>query len=104
MPACSLCGGPGMAAARRSATHEESTFCWTCLAKFEPELEFGSFVRSLVAIRPRPGGCPYCGWTERRLAETGLLGCPLCYESIESPLLAGFAKDAGTLPGTSNVK
>jgi protein-arginine kinase activator protein McsA len=38
----------------------------------------------------RDGSCPNCGWTENRLVETGMLGCPLCYEAFSDRVWKQF--------------
>jgi protein-arginine kinase activator protein McsA len=44
----------------------------------------------MIAAKARDGKCPNCGWTENRLIETGMLGCPLCYEAFGDPVWHQF--------------
>lgn len=45
-----------------------------------------------------PGQCPMCGLTFAKFKETGLLGCPDCYQAFEQPLssLLQRAHEGGT--------
>ncbi|MBX3119101.1 MAG: hypothetical protein KF784_08555 [Fimbriimonadaceae bacterium] len=69
-----------------------------------PEL---SLTTSLLAMRPPrrlANVCPSCGWTSQKVEETERVGCPLCYESLDAPILRSFragksSKDSG--PGSS---
>lgn len=36
----------------------------------------------MVRAPRNQGTCPYCQTTAAEVAETGLAGCPLCYESL----------------------
>jgi protein-arginine kinase activator protein McsA len=45
-------------------------------------------LRLLAAMRTKSAQsdvCPLCGWSVRRVVETGLLGCGLCYSSLAWP-------------------
>lgn len=45
----------------------------------------GRFHGLLRARASRKTTCPVCGWTQRQLTQTGLLGCGACYETLELP-------------------
>lgn len=46
------------------------------------QVGIGRFHTLLRARRSRNGICPVCGWTQAQLAETGLVGCGACYETL----------------------
>ena len=37
----------------------------------------------LKAEPVKTGECPFCGWTEDEYRVTRLVGCPLCYSSLD---------------------
>ncbi len=86
---CARCGSP--AAYRFGQEGEESTYCRACAERVGPR-DVVRLLGELTRERPDPNRpCPHCGWTRAQFSETGLLGCPLCYEVLEPEILAGFA-------------
>jgi hypothetical protein len=56
--------------------------CPACLDARFPGERLGSAISAFVR-NPRPvNQCPYCGWTQERLNESDLAGCPLCYQAL----------------------
>jgi protein-arginine kinase activator protein McsA len=41
------------------------------------------------------GDCPYCGTTQKELEDTGLAGCPLCYEAFPPAVWSQFGLELG---------
>ena len=50
----------------------------------------GALVESLAPgpYARTPERCPHCGWTEARIKDEGLVGCPLCYSIFEKAIRA----------------
>ena len=78
--ACAHCGSPSVFKVEEAG--EQVRLCRSCLDKQFPSMRLGLLTEALIAPKVRNGTCPNCGWTESRLNETGLLGCPLCYEAF----------------------
>ena len=80
---CALCGG----AANLTLNEEGSSspVCSSCLDRITPGMRLGSLGKQFLRSREANGICPYCGWTNAQVAETGFVGCPLCYEALEIP-------------------
>ena len=52
-----------------------------------PALIVGKLLEQAKAAAPRaPKACASCGTTMAHVRETGLVGCPLCYRSLEQEL------------------
>lgn len=69
---------------------ENGVSSWFCLPCLKSSSELGDIAQWLVSLRPqqtRLTMCPSCGWTVDKVEQTGHVGCPLCYESLDSPLL-----------------
>jgi protein-arginine kinase activator protein McsA len=43
----------------------------------------GRFLTLLHARKGKNRACPVCGWTQRQVKQTGLVGCGACYEAFE---------------------
>jgi len=43
------------------------------------------------------GVCPYCHCTQEEAIQTGLVGCPLCYEMLDTTALTHFGVQKGAL-------
>ena len=89
---CAVCG----AQARYRVAREDGTECYcdSCF-KRTPEGEWKPLLDSFARPLAPAGKCPHCGWTVERLEQTGLVGCPLCYEALDRGILAGFAPKPG---------
>jgi len=44
----------------------------------------------MLHAKRRPGICPNCNTLQASALETGLVGCPLCYEMFDEQALAHF--------------
>ena len=44
----------------------------------------------MLRARRVPGQCPNCGMKEEQAVDSGLVGCPLCYEMLSEASLAHF--------------
>ncbi|MFQ3586227.1 MAG: hypothetical protein SNJ74_06760 [Fimbriimonadaceae bacterium] len=69
-----------------------------------PELRVLTFLKSALADVSKAQRCPACGWTAAKIEETGLVGCPLCYEAVDSPLLDRFRGNFELVPPPECVK
>lgn len=47
-------------------------------------------LKSFKRPRNEVGPCPHCGCTQNQWKETGLVGCPLCYEVFRKDLSSHF--------------
>lgn len=85
MNACERCGAPAMISI---ANQSETTWlCDDCVRASEITPGLYDLLRSFILLPANKQSCPYCGWSATDLEQTELLGCPLCYESLKSPLL-----------------
>jgi protein-arginine kinase activator protein McsA len=51
-----------------------------------PLMQYGRELLSRFLVSPeRNGICPYCGTTFHQFLDSGVLGCPLCYDALEVP-------------------
>jgi protein-arginine kinase activator protein McsA len=77
---CSECGRP----ARLSATADGQTrrLCDRCLDSFLEQAGMARFLTSFVKPRAVADHCPHCQTTAKSVAETGMAGCPLCFEAF----------------------
>lgn len=69
-----------------------------------PELRVLTFLRTTLSDFARRSQCPACGWTSAKIEETGMVGCPLCYEGVDSPLLDRFRGNFELVPPPLCVK
>lgn len=81
---CAECGGAATLILTEGP--DRIALCVACVDRKFPELRLGSFKKQFMRPRKTDGACPNCGWTQQKLSETGLLGCPLCYEALEVPI------------------
>lgn len=85
---CAYCGGPSVF--RVDVAGDQARLCRSCLDKRYPELMLGTLAEALVMRKVSNGVCPNCGWTEAQLNNTGMLGCPLCYEAFSEDVWPRF--------------
>jgi protein-arginine kinase activator protein McsA len=82
MDCCAECGRQASLEIERDG--EPNPLCAACADGLVPGLRVGSLA---LGLRPRhresSGVCPHCGWTSQAIEETGLAGCPLCYEVFD---------------------
>lgn len=79
--ACSACGKDNGLTITEGG--EAVSLCPDCLDKRWPALRLGELTQSLR--RPTTQGkCPFCGTTDKQALDTGLVGCPLCYEALSA--------------------
>jgi protein-arginine kinase activator protein McsA len=82
---CAHCGGAATLIVREDGA--TSSICSSCLDRIMPGMRLGSLRKQFIRDREERGVCPYCGWTNQQVAETALMGCPLCYEALEMPVV-----------------
>ncbi len=81
---CAQCGGAATLNLREDGSN--SPICTACLDRLMPAMRLGSLRKQFLRDREERGFCPYCGWTTEQVQETGLVGCPLCYEALQIPV------------------
>jgi len=83
MPASALCDRCGRSATFRvSEAGVERWICESCLETVLGAIPLSEIAVAMVRAPRNQGTCPYCQTTAGEVAETGLAGCPLCYESL----------------------
>ncbi len=87
-PLCSHCGG---AVSFWLTDVSEAALCTACTDRALPELRIVGLRRAFSRPRRLDGTCPFCGWTTTQLAETALVGCPLCYEALDLGAIPSLA-------------
>src|SRR5579862_1294575 len=85
---CVNCGRSSVSKVEEAG--ETVRLCRSCLDKRYPELQLGPLIDALIPVEVQRGACPNCGWTETELNKTGLVGCPLCYESLGDHVWSHF--------------
>src|SRR6185312_8712555 len=75
--------------------------CAACTDRLAPGAGLSSFAAAFYRTKRVVGVCPNCGTTQDSAIETGLVGCPLCYEMLDNlavfALFALFAREQGFL-------
>ncbi|HRK22679.1 MAG TPA: hypothetical protein PLX06_12760 [Fimbriimonadaceae bacterium] len=89
---CSLCGA--RAGFRVRDAHGTTAYCESCIRR-TAEAPIAELLQAFRRPKAPKGVCPHCGWTDAKLEQTGMLGCPLCYEALDGQILAGFVPNAG---------
>ncbi|HWD41947.1 MAG TPA: hypothetical protein VG944_24110 [Fimbriimonas sp.] len=56
--------------------------CDSCLEEVVGLTGFVSLTKSFRRSRKPTDECPYCGTTAGKAIQTGLAGCPLCFEAL----------------------
>lgn len=88
---CSECG----AEARYRVTEAgvQTTLCGRCADELCGWIDLDALLSGFR--KPRAGGdeCPYCGTTRQQAVETGLVGCPLCYEVFPADVWHHYGLD-----------
>jgi protein-arginine kinase activator protein McsA len=77
---------------------------WACVACAEilaPRSDLPAIAAAMLRSKRRPGVCPNCGTQQADALETGLVGCPLCYEMFDDIALSHFGIARG---GWTEVK
>ena len=64
--------------------------CAACADNLAPGAGLSAIAGAMLHSRRRPGACPYCGAQQADALETGLVGCPLCYEMLDEEALSHF--------------
>lgn len=85
MRLCEFCNEPAPFVIR--ADELERHLCAKCLKLEEPVPGIADLLNKLVGPSKRTRICPHCGWKAEQVEHTGKVGCPLCYEALDSPLL-----------------
>jgi hypothetical protein len=81
MDRCNVCGGASVF--NVLADGASQTYCASCLDRAFPDIRPGALRKAFVRPRRLDGRCPHCGCSEQDMAETALVGCPLCYEALD---------------------
>ncbi len=70
--------------------------CSRCIDLLLPDAGLSSISLALCPPKRMLGICPYCKSTQEEALQTGLVGCPLCYEMLDAAALVhfGIAKGA----------
>ncbi len=88
-PRCSRCGGAATFWMIENST--ELPFCAACTDRELADVRISGLRKAFSRPRRFDGTCPYCGWTAQQLAESALLGCPICYEALDLHAIPGLA-------------
>ncbi|MBI4370728.1 MAG: hypothetical protein HY552_00375 [Elusimicrobia bacterium] len=66
----------------------KTALCGRCAAEVEPAAALNAVLEALAALggraRTHPGRCPTCRSSFADFRETGLFGCPDCYERFRT--------------------
>jgi|CXWL01.1.fsa_nt_gi protein-arginine kinase activator protein McsA len=90
MKPCENCSDPATFVVRTDDV--ERHFCSKCLRHEEPVLGIVDLLDRMAGPSKQTRICPYCGWKSSEVEHTGKVGCPLCYEALNSPLLREFER------------
>jgi protein-arginine kinase activator protein McsA len=85
---CSICGKDNGSTVAEG--NESVALCTTCINKRWPRLRIGDLSDGLRRPKAGQGQCPYCGTTDKQALDTGLVGCPLCYEALSNTIWQEF--------------
>jgi protein-arginine kinase activator protein McsA len=84
MKTCAECGRSASFSCSRAGV--ETWLCAHCTESRAGISGLTSLIQAFNRPRQKSGQCPYCGTTETTLEETGLVGCPLCYEALRDQI------------------
>lgn len=90
MKQCEICNTPAPFVIRTEGNDRH--LCASCLKLEEPIPGIVDLLNRIVGPSKRTGICPFCGWKAEQVEHTGKVGCPLCYEALDSPLLREFER------------
>ena len=80
---CAHCGGAATVVLREDGA--ATPICAQCLDRITPGMRLGNLRKQFLRDRKVGAPCPHCGWTNEQLTQTGMVGCPLCYEALDIP-------------------
>lgn len=80
MPSCDRCERPGRF--RLSEAGVERWYCEVCVNTLPGAVGISEIALAMTRASRTTGECPYCKTKPETAIREGLVGCPLCYESL----------------------
>jgi protein-arginine kinase activator protein McsA len=97
---CDSCGGLPQYSIKENG--HRFSLCARCLDKKYPHLAVEALRKSLIKDRASHETCPYCKTTLSQAKDTGLVGCPLCYEVFPGDVWNVFGINLDGTPSGSS--
>jgi len=85
---CERCGRP--AEFRLTEQERETVVCRRCVDRLAGVSRLGAVLTAFLRAPERLDTCPYCGCRDVDWRESGIVGCPLCYEVFQAELSRHF--------------
>ena len=85
---CHRCGRPSVAVLEQDGV--SMRVCGRCLEFIVGSPGFADFLAEFRHPRQDAERCPFCQRSVAESEQTGILGCPLCYEVMSQSVLVGL--------------
>jgi len=85
---CHRCGRPSVAVLEQDGV--AMRVCGRCVELIVANPGFGDFLADFQHRRQMAERCPNCDRSVAESEQTGILGCPLCYEVISQSVLVSL--------------
>ena len=85
---CERCGRPAVFGLTEQG--HRSWYCAQCLERASGVKRLGAVLSAFLRKPERLDACPYCGCRDTEWRNSGVMGCPLCYEVFQNELRVHF--------------